>query len=238
MVVTHGPTVSGQDEGGVGRFVRLAGGEPGRLVDLRGVGLRLTWRPEGSDAYASAGAWGLTSEDLVAFVSGLAPRLGGPSFDATVLPDGIEEDPIEPPADPGQMWIGYRVVDLAPEPEAADDGLGPVHVTVMRGDDADFGLTLAARAAAGGAIEQVTVLGRPAVLLGARGTADWWPLLWRQNAADRVEVRIAATDRTDVDRVIAALDEVDARAFTDMVREAGERTPEDTPPSTTLAPRD
>jgi hypothetical protein len=237
-VVTHGRGAASLPEGGSRGQVRLPGGVLADLVELPGGGARAVWRAADGSGFVSVQAWGLASGDLVAFVEGLVPRPGRPGVDATVLPAGIEEDPVDPPADPSQMWVGYRVLDLEPEGEAAGDGLGPAHVTVMRSDEADFEITLGARASGGGAVEQVTVLGRPAALVHPRGPTGWWTLLWRHDAADRVEVRIAGPDRTGVDRVIGALREVDAGAFDELLDEAGGRAPEDTPPSTTLAPRD
>ena len=238
VVVTHGPSADTSRGGGDPRRVRLAGGALAELVEIPGGGSRMVWAAEGGSGVLSARAWGLTSEQLVAFAGGLVTREGGRGVDATVLPAGIEEDPVEPPPDPSQMWIGHRVLDLRPEPETAGDGLGAVHITVMRSDEADFELTLGARASAAGAVEPVTVLGRSAVLIPIRGMTGGWTLLWRHDTGDRVEVRIADTDRDGVDRVIAALREVDAQGFTDLLQQAGEGSPGEVPPSTTLAPRD
>lgn len=213
--VTYGPTVTP----GQGAAVTLARGADGRLDTGRSAP-RLSWRPSGGTGVASAQAWGLSAEDLVSFVDGLVLRPDGTGFDATESPAGIVEDPIDPPADPSQMWISYRVLDLIDE---GGDMSGPVRITVMRSDEADFEVTVGNRIAAAAAVEASTILGRPAVLVRYRDESRW-SLQWRHNTTDRVEVTVAARDRAAVDHVVASLRDVDEATFSDLLDQAGARS--------------
>ncbi|HET6949504.1 MAG TPA: hypothetical protein VFI47_03955 [Acidimicrobiales bacterium] len=227
VFVTHGPTIAPVEGDGVA----LAGGSGGRLDAGRPGVPRLSWQPSGSTALASAQAWGLTPEDLVAFVDGLALRPGGTGFAAAALPAGVAEDAVEPPADPSLLWSTYRVLDLT-DPE--DHQLpGQVHITVMRSDETDFELMLGRRLATAGSVEQITVLGHPAALIrDADGSR--WSVQWRLNTADRVEVIVADPDRAAVDEVVAGLREIDEAGFDELLDEAGDDPRNANTPSTPM----
>jgi hypothetical protein len=224
--VTYGPTIAPAE----GAAVTLTRGADGRLDTSRPEAPRLSWRPDGGSDVASAQAWGVSSEDLVAFVDGLVLRPDGTGFDATELPAAVVEDPVDPPADPSQLWSTYRVLDLVDED--GEDVPGPVQITVMRSDEADFELTLSNRMAAAASVEQTTVLGRPAVLVRYRDESRW-SLQWRHDTADRVEVVVVARDRAAVDHVLASLREIDQAAWDELIDQAGDR-PED--PTTNSTP--
>jgi hypothetical protein len=226
VLVTYGATIRPAE----GTSVTLVGGSGGRLDTGNPQAPVLSWQPHGGTAIASAQAWGLAPEELVSLVDGLTLRSDGTGFDADELPVGIVEDPVEPPEDPDQVWSAYSVLDLTDD---RDDVPGPVHITVVRSDEADFELALGRRLAVADSVEQISVLGRPAVLVHYRDE-EKWSVQWRHDTADRVEVRIADRDRATVGDVLSSLREIDEETFADLLHEAGRDPRNSNTPSTPM----
>ena len=228
--VTYGPTVVAGTTPATS--VPLADGTDGRLVVTSPTSATLSWRPTGGTDVAVARAHGLSPDELRAFVDGLLLRQDGLGFDATVLPDGLAEDPIEPAADPSLLWSADRALRLVGEAGAPLPG--PVQVDVTRSDEADFESMVADRISVAGSVDQVTALGRPAVLVHRRDDEDRWTVLWRHNRSDWVELDITAPDRPAVDRLLASLHEVDAATFTSLLGQADDNLGSTSPGSTAV----
>ena len=226
VLVTYGATIPAAE----GTSVTLASGSGGTLDTGNPQAPLLTWQPHGGTATASAQAWLLAPEELVRFVDGLTLRPDGTGFDANELPAGVVEDPVEPPENPDQVWSAYSVLDLTDD---RDNVPGPVHITVMRSDEADFELALGRRLAVADSVEQISVLGRPAVLVHYRDE-EKWSVQWRHDTADRVEVTIADRDRATVDDVLSALREIDEETFDNLLHEAGQDPRNSNTPSTPM----
>jgi hypothetical protein len=163
---------------------------------------RLSWTlPE--DVEVSARFWRMTTDEILAFANGLAERPDGPGFEATTLPQGIEEDPMEsvPMTNFVHRDLGFRA-----------GGDTSVELHIVRSDEADFESFVEDRLEAADAVEQLTVLGHPAVLIHYEDS-DRWSVQWRQTTSDRVELDVTGADRASLDRIIAGIREIDEAAW-------------------------
>jgi hypothetical protein len=163
---------------------------------------RLSWELAG-DVDVSAVFWSMPTDEILEFANGLRERPDGSGFDPTALPQGIKEDPME-----SVPMTTFATRDL---------GLGAgsdtfVELHIVRSDEVDFESFVEDRLETADAVEQLTVLGRPAVLIHYEDS-DRWSLQWRHTTRDRVELDVTGADRASLDRIIAGIREIDEAAW-------------------------
>jgi hypothetical protein len=167
---------------------------------------RLSWKLAG-DIEVSALFWSMTTDEILEFANGLEERPDGSGFDATALPQGIEEDPMEsvPMTTFANRELGFS---------AGNDTVVEMHID--RSDEAEFESFVEDRLETTDAVEQLTVLDRPAVLIHYEDS-DRWSLQWRHTTRDRVELDVTGVDRASLDRIIAGISEIDEATWQDLV---------------------
>jgi hypothetical protein len=167
---------------------------------------RLSWKLAG-DIEVSALFWSMTTDEILEFANGLEERPDGSGFDATALPQGIEEDPMEsvPMTTFANRELGFR---------AGADTFIELHID--RSDEAEFESFVEDRLETTDAVEQLTVLDRPAVLIHYEDS-DRWSLQWRHTTRDHVELDVTGADRASLDRIIAGISEIDEATWQDLV---------------------
>lgn len=166
---------------------------------------RLSWKLAG-DVEVTARFWSMTTDEILEFANGLEERPGGAGFDATALPQGIEEDPMEsvPMTTFAFRDLGFR---------SGSDIFVELHI--VRSDEVDFESFVEDRLDSADAVEQLTVLNRPAVLIHYEDS-DRWSLQWRQTTRDRVELDVTGADRASLDRIVAGIREIDEAAWQEL----------------------
>jgi hypothetical protein len=167
---------------------------------------RLSWELAG-DIEVSAHFWSMTADEILAFANGLEERPDGSGFDGAELPQGIEEDPMEslPMTTFANRDLGFS---------AGNDTSIELHI--IRSDEVDFESFVEDRLESADAVEQLTVLGRPAVLIHYENS-DRWSLQWRHTTRDRVELDVTGADRATLDRIIAGIREINEVAWQALV---------------------
>jgi hypothetical protein len=170
---------------------------------------------------------GLTADELVAFARGLRPRTDGVGFDATVLPQGIVEDPVDDPSvnpDRGRQ-ITFR----------DDEGI-EVQMTIVH----NAGQTIFEQATGlsideGSSRVQLVVAGRPAVLTNP--PEGPWDLLWRLTTIDYARVTISRgdapedddgsmePDRATVGAIVAGIRQIDESEWQSLIADLAEEAP-------------
>jgi hypothetical protein len=166
---------------------------------------RLSWELAG-DIEVSAHFWSMTADEILAFANGLEERPDGSGFDAAELPQGIEEDPME-----SVPMTAFATRDLGFS--SGTDTFVEMHI--VRSDEVDFESFVEDRLETADAVEQVTVLGRPAVLIHYEDS-DRWSLQWRHTTRDRVELDVTGADRATLDRIIGGIREINEAAWQDL----------------------
>ena len=189
------------------------GGAEGYLEQTGPDSFTVSWAPDDSHAYLEAR--GLPQGEVVDFASGLRvkdadiryPPAPGTRFGfvADRVPGGLEEVPVGP-AGTGPS-TGRRLV--------AERGGASIEITIDDRGDAAFETSLAELLAAGGAAEQVSVLGHPAVLVEHPDRR--WSLVWRQTDGATVVASLSDVDRATVDDVVGGLDEISEDEWRDLV---------------------
>jgi hypothetical protein len=179
------------------------GDRPAELWTLEPDGRILTWRlDDGTTVYL--GSRDLTTPEVLAFARGLE-RDGDLGFEATELPQGLEEDaPADPPVyadsarrrvddfEAGDSWVQLIVEEGDGELVEADTG--PFSTNLFT----DF-------------VEHVTVAGQPGVLLHTAwddpdaGPGDSWTVVWRPTGDAVAKASLPAADRADAERIVAAI---------------------------------
>jgi hypothetical protein len=194
------------------------GGAAGYLAQLDDDHVLATWNPAGQDAQVELRAYGLDKADVLAFADGLQARddiIQYPAtsedrfgFTATELPVGIVEVALDPVGAP--PWRS-RTITLTHE-----GGTGQITLTTTARGDTPFENDLRG-------VEDVTVLGHPALLLHDTQEPKRWLLQWLDD--DGTWVNISVTGETDdralVDQVIADLREVSEAEWADLVAAHG-----------------
>jgi hypothetical protein len=189
------------------------GGAEGYLEQTGPDGFTVSWAPGDSHAYLEAR--GLTRGEVVDFANGLRvkdadiqyPPTPGTRFGfvADRRPEGLEEVHVSP-ATTGPS-ASRRLV-------AERDG-ATIEVTIDDRGEAAFETTLAELLAAGGAAEEVSVLGHPAVLV--EHSDRRWSLVWRQTDGATVIASLGDVDRATVDDVVGGLDQISEDEWRDLV---------------------
>jgi len=166
---------------------------------------RLSWKLAG-DVEVSARFWSMTTDEILEFANGLKERPDGSGFDATALPQDIEEDPMEsvPMTTFAFRDLGFR---------SGTDTYVELHI--VRSDEVDFESFVGDRLDSADAVEQLIVLNRPAVLIHYEDS-DRWSLQWRQTTRDRVELDVTGADRASLDRIMAGIREIDEAAWQEL----------------------
>jgi hypothetical protein len=167
---------------------------------------RLSWELAG-DVEVSARFWSMTIDEILGFANGLKERPDGSGFDATALPQGIEEDPMESVS---MTTFSFRDLGF----RSGRDTFVELHI--VRSDEVDFESIVEDRLDSADAVEQLTVLDRPAVLIHYEDY-DRWSLQWRHTTRDRVEVDVTGADRATLARIIAGIREINEAAWRDLV---------------------
>jgi hypothetical protein len=167
---------------------------------------RLSWKLAG-DIEVSALFWSMTTDEILEFANGLEERPDGSGFDATALPQGIAEDPMEsvPMTTFANRELGFR---------AGTDTSIELHID--RSDEAEFESFVEDRLETTDAVEQLPVLDRPAVLIHYEDS-DRWSLQWRHTTRDRVELDVTGADRASLERIIAGISEIEEATWQDLV---------------------
>jgi hypothetical protein len=171
---------------------------------------RLSWVLAGG-IEVSARFWNMTTDEILEFANGLEERAGGSGFDATALPQGIEEDPIEsvPTTTFANRDLTFR---------SGSDTFVELHI--VRSDELDFESFVEDRLDSADAVELLTVLNRPAVLIHYENS-DRWSLQWRHTSRDRVELDVTGFDRASLDRIVAGIREIDEAAWRELAAQPG-----------------
>jgi hypothetical protein len=188
--------------------VGIAGSE-GYLQQTGPESFIVRWAPPRSDSHAYLEARGFARDEVIQFANGLqlkddniqyppAPdvQLG---FVATMLPKGIQEDPVSR-ADPGRTAVRRLVVERASAAaEVAIDDRG----------EAAFEAYLGQLLASGGDVERVSVMDHPAVLVDGPNSGRW-SIVWRQTDEATVVASLSGMSRSSVDDFVG-----DLRAISD-----------------------
>jgi hypothetical protein len=211
-------------------------GVPGYVTEVGGT-VRLRWNPASTDSEADITALGLDEGEVVSFARSLVPIDDAAALDArstggrTPLgfvvgspPRGLEEVGLAPgrgPVDVRRSWFVLR----------GDGADGAVEIQVDDRGEQAFEMTLydPTEPAAWSGSEQLTVLGRPA-LLQPRSDGRW-VLRWRHAEDTWVTVTIGAdsdgddevdpparnVDRATVDQIVAHLREISEPSWQDAL---------------------
>ncbi|HEV7758623.1 MAG TPA: hypothetical protein VGO78_06525 [Acidimicrobiales bacterium] len=200
------------------------GGAVGYVAPLDDDHVFATWDPAGQDARVELRSWGLGTDEVVDFARGLQAkddaivypatsedRFG---FTASELPGGIKEDLLDPG---GAFPRLSRTIMLT-----HSGGTGQITLSARAAGDTSFGNELSGFEETTG-VEQVTVLGRPALLLHDGQEPTRWIVQWLE--ADGTFVHISVTgetaDRALVDQVMADLREVPETEWAELMAAHG-----------------
>jgi hypothetical protein len=190
------------------------GGSQGYLEQTGPDRYTVSWNPAQTDSHAYLEARGLERGEVVDFANGL--RLKDPDihypptpgtrfgFDAQRPPKGLEEVPVSP-ASPGSNTVRHLVAE---RPGAT------IEITIDDRGVASFETHLGRLLAAGGAAEEVSVLGHPAVLV--EHPDGRWSLVWRQTDEATVIASLSDVDRSAVDDFVGGLDEISEGEWQDL----------------------
>jgi len=192
------------------------GGAPGYLQQTGSESFTVRWSPAHGDSQAYIEARGLTQDQVIQFADGLQvndddinyppatdQKLG---FVADELPKGIKEVPVRQP-DPGRMVVRRLVLGR----DSAS-----VEVTIDNRGGASFETYLGELLATDGDVEQVSVMGHPAVLVEHPGDGRW-SLVWQQTDAATVKASLSGVDRSTVDDFASGLREISGNVWRDLV---------------------
>jgi hypothetical protein len=216
-----GPTIVVQHWPASDAVVPRSGEEAVQIGDRQGAlhqvddrRFTLSWNPPTGDSQGYLQAFDLTREQVIDFATGLEAQDGDidypPAaddqygFEATVLPADIEEDPVGPLRERADS----RRVEL-------QKGSADVVVSVDDRGEMTFEDKLAGRLINGADVAEVSVEGRPALLVGQGQT---WTVLWRHGDAN-VEVSITGAERWEygeVDVIIDGLREISEEEWRDL----------------------
>jgi hypothetical protein len=195
--------------------VTIAGSE-GYLRETGKQSMTLRWSPPLGDNAAYLEARGLSQVQVMEFAMGLEARddaIHHPptpdeqfGFDATELPAGIEEVPVDQ-ANPGQPVLRRAVF----ERDSAT-----VEVTIDDRGDAAFEAYLGNLLMADGDAEQVSVMDHAAVLVERPDETGCW-LVWQQTDEATVVMSLTGVARSTVDDVVDGLREVSERDWQDLL---------------------
>jgi hypothetical protein len=215
---------------GSGALPVSIGGADGYIEQTGLDSFTVSWSPASGDSHAYLEARGLPQGEVVDFANGLRvkdadiqyPPAPGTRFGfvADRLPEGFEEVPVRP-ASTGPS-AGRRLV-------AERDG-ATIDITIDDRGEAAFETSLAELLAAGGAAEEVSVLGHPAVLVEHPDRR--WSLVWRQTDGATAIASLSDVDRATVDDLVGGLEQISEDEWRDL--EAAEPAP--APESTVPAP--
>jgi hypothetical protein len=199
---------------GSGALPVTIGGAEGYIEQTGPDSFTVSWSPAPGDSHAYLEARGLPQGEVVDFANGLRvkdadiryPPAPGTRFGfvADRLPDELEEVPVSP-AGTGPS-AGRRLV-------AERDG-ATIEITIDDGGEAAFETNLAELLAAGGAAEQVSVLGHPAVLVEHPDRR--WSLVWRQTDGATVIASLSDVDRATVDDLVDGLEQISEDEWRDL----------------------
>jgi hypothetical protein len=232
IVLQHTPATDSAVRDPLERAVPLRGGE-GYLAPspVDPMAYSLEWNPSNGDSHALIQAWGeFTDQDLVDFVDGLRPKdddISGSveagdsapaapddefGFEATVLPDRIEEDQTAPPRDAADL----RQVVLK-----NDTTLDEITVSIDDRGGSSFEANLADRVMNVAHSEQITVMDQPALLVSEGGTS--WTVLWRHDDAN-VEMVVNGVDRATLNDLVDSIQEISEGDWDELLTEASANT--------------
>jgi hypothetical protein len=182
------------------------GGTEGTLEQTGPDSFTVSWSPAQSDSHAYLEARGLTQREVVDFANDLQvkdPDIHYPptpgtrfGFDAGRLPKGLKEILVSP-AGPGRNAVRGLV--------AEHDG-AMVEVTIDDRGEASFETHVGELLASDGDVEQVSVLGRRAVLV--EHPDGRWFLVWRQTDEATVVASFSDADRSTVEDFVDGLEEI------------------------------
>jgi hypothetical protein len=190
------------------------GGSQGYLEQTGPGSFTVSWNPAQSDSQAYLEARGLTEGVVVDFANGL--RLRDPDihyppaagtrfgFDAQRPPKGLKEIDVSL-ASPDRDAIRRLVAER--------DG-ATIDITIDARGEAAFETSVGELLATGGAAEQVSVLGHPAVLV--EHPDGRWSLVWRQTDEATVIASLSDVDRSTVDDFVGGLDEISEGEWQDL----------------------
>jgi len=188
------------------------GGTSGFVSQPGSNRVSLHWGSPLGDSVVQLHAWKVSLEEVLAFAEGLQPKDSDiaypPSpddqfgFVATVLPQGVEEHPIQPAPEEAPV---RRFV-------TSEQGAAMVSIETANGGEAGFEWSLADGLAASAVlpefeVEEVTVGGRPALLAFAPTTTTWY-LVWRPTDGTTAMATLSSVDRSGVDVIIAGIREM------------------------------
>jgi hypothetical protein len=192
----------------------MIGGTEGYLERTGPESFTVSWNPSPGDSQAYLEALGLTEGEVVDFANGLRlkdPDIQYPATPGTEfgflpgrLPRGLHEIQVSP-ASPGSDAVRRLV--------AEQEG-STVRVTIDEQGEASFETHVRELLASGDDVEQVSVLGRPAVLVEHPGGR--WSLVWRQTDEATVVASLSGADRSTVDDFVSGLDEISDGEWQDL----------------------
>jgi hypothetical protein len=195
----------GEEAVSVGERAENDGFRNGAVRQAGTNGFVLKWSPVSlGDSYAALQSWGLTEDQVLELAGGLQPRFDEAAaadetgFEATVLPKGLEEEPVAAIDVDRQE---RRLVTLE-----GSDGSGAEIRMDSRGEMAYDVFLAVLLATSGGEFEEVTVLDRPALLFENAEIGEWH-VLWRHTDDVTVALTLTGVDRSTVDDVIDGLRE-------------------------------
>jgi hypothetical protein len=226
-----GPSVFVEHSSSSDAVVRQAGeetvnvGEATGFMMRQGSSVSLRWNPYGSDSTAQLHTWDLSDEEVMQFANGLrsldedisfpaddADQFG---FEATELPQGIQEDPVEQVA---SQLRDIRRLSLT-MPGAS------ISVYVSSDGERGFEVQLDSWLQQGSEVEQVQVMeDRWGVLTH---TGNEWVLTWPPTEGSTATVRIhfdQPADRAAVDEVVAGIREISEDDWQALLEAHGDAT--------------
>lgn len=202
--VAESPTAQAVIIDGAQGYIEQTG--PGRLT--------VRWNPPQTDSQAYLEARGLSKGEVVGFANDL--RLKDPDieyppapgtkfgFVAGRPPKGLQEVTAGP-ASPGSDDVRRLVAER--------DG-AVVDITIDDRGEASFETHVGELLASGGDVEQVSVLGHPAVLV--EHPDGRWSLVWRQTDDATVIASLSDVDRSTVDDFVGGLDEISEHEWQEL----------------------
>jgi hypothetical protein len=168
----------------------------------------LRWAPPLGDNAAEIEARGLARDEVLAFARGLEsrddeiqnPPLPGTvfGFDATNLPEGVEEDAGALASD--EPALARRVV--------AESASASAELTIEATGEAAYRATLSDLELSGKPAEPLTVMGEPGFAV-EHPDEFRWTVIWQPRPATTAKLVLSGVDRAMIDGIVSGLREID-----------------------------
>jgi hypothetical protein len=189
------------------------GGVVGYLRSSGPDSFTLRWTPPLGDNAAEIEADGLTRDEVLAFAVGLQGKDDDPlefpasaddrfGFVATEVPEGM----VEVPSPEAAMEDAPARRLVAMKTSGSTDAT-TVELTIEATGDASYD-ALVNELAEAGTVEDVSVMGRPAVLVEHQGDRNW-SLAWRPRSGTTARMVVSGVDRAGLDGILSGLQEID-----------------------------